>query len=129
VNNRVTRAIGLTAQDVESWTVPPGAETDQGCGDGHRGNGIISTWRPHHRRRGEDVPPTSLSLRSQGGVAGERGGRHPTARHTWVQQSWASGAGAARGRLDPEQRPGDDQDEADGEEKGGDALYDDAAHG
>ena len=39
------------------------------------------------------------------------------------------GAVAARGGLDPEQRPGDDQDEADGKEKGGDALYDDAAHG
>ena len=39
------------------------------------------------------------------------------------------GAVAARGRLDPDQRPGDDQDEADGEEKGGDALYDDVAHG
>ena len=31
--------------------------------------------------------------------------------------------------MDPDQRSGDDQDEADGEEKGGDALSDDAAHG
>jgi hypothetical protein len=73
--------------------------------------------------------PTTGAVTHATCFASERDGQIVLLGTPGMQQSCASGVVAARGRLDPEHGPGDDQDEPHGEEKGGDTLYDDAAHG